>query len=250
MTSAHNINLWAQGFIPNRYPTVNKTLYWTGNDSEQNFRKNPKPEYNETSITYVYNTHGYRTKEFELTSPNPNILCLGCSHTEGVGLRNEDVWVSQILNQFLDYNVYNLGFGGGSGDTVTRTLVNCCSIFQPKKVFILWPYMSRFETYSFDSTNSPGYPKLNFNCSNDINRSNIHLYNKIQLKANLDKNRALVTAYKQIYGFELYEIYADDLTSDDKFRKLSSIDRARDFHYGPTQHKRIAEMFLQQMNAN
>ena len=78
----------------------------------------------------------------------------------------------------------------------------------------------------------------------------IHLYNKIQLKANLDKNRALVTALKQIYGFELYEIYADDLTSDDKFRKLSSIDRARDFHYGPTQHKRIAEMFLQQMNAN
>jgi hypothetical protein len=249
MTTAHNINLWAQGFIPIRYPTVNKTLYWTGSDSEQNFLKNPKPEYNETSITYVYNTYGYRTKEFELTTPNSNILCLGCSHTEGVGLRYEDVWVSQILNQFLDYNVYNLGFGGGSGDTVTRTLVNCCSVFQPKKVFILWPSMSRFETYSFDS-NSPGYPQLNFNCSNDITRSNIHLYDKIQLKANLDKNRALVIALKQIYGFELYEIYADDLTSDDKFRKLSSIDRARDFHYGPTQHKRIAEMFLQQMNAN
>ena len=247
--SAHNINLWAQGFIPIRYNTANKTLYWSGPDSEENFEKNPNPKYNKTSITYIYNEHGYRTNEFDLTSPKPNVLCLGCSHTEGIGIRNEDSWVYQLGQQFLDYNLYNLGFAGGSGDTVTRMLVNCCSVFLPKKVFILWPSKNRFETYSYEVT-SPDYPTINFKLGENMTRDNMDMFNEIQLKANLDRNEALVDAYKQIYNFEIYEIYADDLLTNHNFESLRLLDPARDGHFGPLQHKRIAEMFLQQMNAN
>ncbi len=241
--SAYSINLWEPGFIPIRYPTKDVTTFWYGTDSEQNFKNYPNSKYNETSIVYKFNSHGYRTKEFDFTLPKPRILCLGCSHTEGVGVPESATWPTQLQTKFFDFDLYNMGVSGCSCDTISRLLINTCSILKPNKIFILWPDSTRYETYSFKEI-SPGYPTINFNLVGDANCESLWRFDDIQAKANYDRNRAIILLLQEIYKFDLYELRIEDLFSDTNFVSLNSIDTARDTHPSPTHHKYIAEKFL------
>jgi hypothetical protein len=202
---ALSINLWEQGFVPIRYPTKNLTAFWSSSDSEEKFKKNPVAGYTETSIVYKYNSHGYRTKEFDFNLTDSNILCFGCSHTEGIGVREEDTWPSKLQDKFPNHTVYNLGDAGASGDTVTRILLNSCSIFKPSKVFILWPEIARFETYSYKDI-SPGYPTINFHSIWDADKNNSWKFDEIQLKSNFDRNRAVILLLQEIFYHDLYSL--------------------------------------------
>ena len=241
--NAYSINLWEQGSIPVRYPTKDLTLNWYSTDSEENFKKLTNSLYTETSIVYNFNSYGYRTKEFDLTLTKPKILCLGCSHTEGVGVKEQDTWPSQLQLLFPEFDLYNLGCSGASVDTVARLLINTCSVFKPNKVFILWPDSSRYETYSFKEI-SPGYPTINFNLANDVTSESRWRFDEIQTKANFDKNKAIVLLLQEIYRFDLYDLRIDDLMVDPKFVELNKVDSARDTHPSPTHHKYIAEKFF------
>lgn len=241
--SAYSINLWEQRMIPVRYHNKDITSFWYSTDSEQNFKKSPNTKYTETSIIYKFNSHGYRTKEFDLTLSKPTILCLGCSHTEGVGVPESATWPMQLQLKFPEFDLYNMGISGCSCDTISRVLINVCSIFEPDKVFILWPESTRYETYSFKET-SPGYPSINFNLVGEATRETIWRFDDIQIKANYDKNHAIISLLQQIYGFELHELRVEDLFSDDNFISLNKLDTARDHHPSPTHHKFIAEKIL------
>lgn len=242
--SAFSINLWEQGFIPVRYSNKNLISHWYSTDSEENFKRSPNLNYTETSITYKFNSYGYRTKEFDLTLSNPRILCLGCSHTEGVGINENDTWVKQLEIKFPDTDIYNIGVSGSSCDTISRLLINMCSILKPNKVFILWPDFSRYETYSFKEI-SPEYPTINFNLVNDANRETMWRFDDIQTKANYDRNRAVILLLQEIYRFDLKELRIEDLFAKTEFTDLYKNSSARDnIHPSPAQHKYIAEKFL------
>lgn len=48
------------------------------------------------TIKYKFNSLGYRTAELDTYWSDRFFLALGCSYTEGVGLKNEDIWCNQL----------------------------------------------------------------------------------------------------------------------------------------------------------
>ena len=233
-------NFWAEGFIPQQDRPIGQTVYWMGSDRLDSFIKDPAPGYTETSITYTYNSLGYREQEFNLTNQIPKILCLGCSHTEGVGLKIEDVWISHIKQNFPNHEVYNLGLGGGSADTVARILTNTVSVFNPQIVFIFWPSISRYETWQYPGT-------LHANGVWNMTEHNMYMLDELQSYNNFKKNQLIVKFLQEKYKFKLCELENDNLGTNKEFMtSKSQFDRARDQHYGPSQHRYLARLFLEQ----
>jgi len=236
------INHWQQGIIPKSPNNVeNQTLYWCGSDSLANFKKNPTPGYTETSITYVFNSYGYREEEYDLTAKS-NILCLGCSHTEGIGLKLEDSWPSLLKSQFDKSKVYNFGQGGCSSDSVTRILANITSVFNPQAVFILWPSVARYELYK--DTKPVYFGPWSTDVAHYSLMDDEHTYN------NFCKNKLIVELLQYKHNFKLYSIETDSLIADTNFNQMASMSSARDAHLNPHQHQEIARRFMELYNAN
>ena len=130
-----------------------KTLYWSGSDSleryQTNCQNNTKKEllsnlgFSDTSITYKYNSYGFRDEEFD---HRPCGMVFGCSHTEGVGLPNEAVW-PRVLSELTGTWVWNFGVGGSSLDTVFRLLDFWLPYFTPKFVAVCIPPLGRVEVF-------------------------------------------------------------------------------------------------------
>lgn len=64
-------------------------------------------------IGYNLNSQGYREKEWNNINWNQSILCLGCSHTFGVGVPKDET-MPHKLSKKLQVNCVNLGIPGGS----------------------------------------------------------------------------------------------------------------------------------------
>lgn len=210
----------------------NVVTNWADTDSEENFKKNPRAGYTKDSIVYKYNSYGYRTKEFN--TDKPSILCLGCSFTKGVGVNLEDTWSAHIQDRFPDHNVYNLGIGGCSGDTVTRTLYRIGNMLNTTTVFILWPHYYRYEVYN-PGAPIPIYPGCDQGYTPGI-LNNTHFYNLRQ------KNRSIVSMLKKLHGYTVIEQYVDTVWHTG--RPGAGTDYGRDNHPGPTWHKHIANLLL------
>jgi len=103
-----------------------KTTQWDTTDSEENYLKNIKDTvskqklmnagYDDQCISYKFNSHGFRSSEFDQKF---DVVCFGCSFTMGTGVKNEHTWPAR-LSQITDLNVANLGQAGSSNDTAFR----------------------------------------------------------------------------------------------------------------------------------
>lgn len=224
-----HVNYWQEG-VPSFHVwnPPNTTEFWSGMDTEENFKNNPMPDHTKTSITYTYNKFGFRTHEFDFDNTEKNILCFGCSHTEGIGVQNP--WPALLQEKLPDYKVYNLGHGGGSSDTVARLITNYVPMLKPKKVFILWPPQHRYETYD-DFI-------LNFVGSWTVKKELLFLLTDENTFNWAEKNKIYVKLFSKIYNFEIYEQLSDPYIN-------KPIDRARDnAHFGPVTHSNVAKQFL------
>ena len=73
-----------------------------------------------------------------------NVVVLGCSHTYGQGLGDDEHWVhflSQHNTKRLRY--WNLGQPGASADKVVRILYGCEKIINPRIIIVCWPFWGR-----------------------------------------------------------------------------------------------------------
>ena len=234
-------NYWQEQTIPCIYRRANTETNWSDTDSEENFNLNPKPGYTKNSIVYQYNSNGYRSMEFDLTNSKPSILCLGCSFTEGVGVNYNETWVSKIADYFPEYNTYNLGVGGSSGDTVARTLYSIGNMLDTKIVFILWPHITRYELYN------PGAPtdelaNSKFSFNRDL-ASDTHAFNL------REKNKAIVKLLSRTYNFHVEEEFVDNIIHHNG-NSLKLLDTGRDTHPGPQWHNAMAQLFIKRYNDN
>jgi hypothetical protein len=129
-----------------------KTLNWLSTDSQllyNNHCHDPKQRarleqagwYPYTEINYQFNSHGFRTDEFD---SSPRILTLGCSYTQGIGLHRNQTW-PELLAVQLEKQVWNLGVGGGSLDTCFRLLEYWIEHLNIQAVVVLAPELSRVE---------------------------------------------------------------------------------------------------------
>lgn len=152
-----------------------KTYSWDTSDSEENFKKNSSnPEtkkilqdlgFLDRPIEYRFNSHGFRTHEFD---QNFDIACFGCSFTMGTGLHAKDTWPTQ-LEELTGLRAANLGHAGSSNDTMFRFAWHYLRYLRPRYAIWLQTDPHRFElmdqsnnvalnTVATDTTNP---------CSND-----------------------------------------------------------------------------------
>ena len=71
---------------------------------------------------YKTNSHGYRCREFSpLPKGKKNVVVLGCSHTFGEGLEDDQHWVHFLSQHNTDtLRYWNLGQPGASADKSTE----------------------------------------------------------------------------------------------------------------------------------
>lgn len=137
----------ATGLYP--HPIRNGVMEFVHPDDENSFKQNlekfgPTWYYANKNIEYIYNSLGYRTKELEYYKDKEFILVMGCSHTEGIGLADDDIWHTQLTKEF-EYEILNAGFGGSGPDVqlINTFLFLTYTNLKPKAVVIQWPNFSR-----------------------------------------------------------------------------------------------------------
>jgi hypothetical protein len=126
--------------------------YWHVSDNKENYDKNIQdPDtlrhyldngwVDETSIIYQYNSLGFRCVEFDQRA---SYIAIGCSFTEGVGLREDQTWVNYLSKQ-LGTHVWNLGVAGIGISSCFRLLDGYIDALNPLGVFMLTPSSNRLE---------------------------------------------------------------------------------------------------------
>jgi hypothetical protein len=208
-------------------------------DNEERFnniqgtRNQGHPMWTADSFTYKYNSHGFRSQEFDLKETNPIILTLGCSHTVGVGIPQHENWAEQLGQKYFSgYNVWNAGLGGAAADTVARLAVNMIPIVKPAIVAILWPSLFRFETYENGAVLNGAWTMEKDNLQYEDNTA----YN------NQTKNKIILQLLQEVYQFKLLSIDWDNIMG--KVYDTVAWTKGRDgAHFGVEWHQQIAYDF-------
>lgn len=227
-----SINHWQEG-IPSHHSwnPSGAISYWCKPDTEENFKKNPNSDYINKTIIYTFNNFGFRTRQFDFQkSDKKNILCFGCSHTEGTGVQTP--WPEIIQEQLPEYTVYNLGHTAGSSDTVARLITNWVPILKPEKVIILWPAVLRYELYDKMKVKHIG--------AWTEEKELIALMTNDNVSNWFEKNKIYVKMFSQKYNFQIFEDFSENWIYPPHL-----LDRARDnTHFGLKTHNAVANNFL------
>jgi hypothetical protein len=144
------MSLWYKESGPEhlRHYLADQTVLWANSDTEELYLKNRQdPDrsrrldelgHSHDSITYSYNHQGFRCEQFD---GRPAGLAIGCSITEGVGVREEHTWPS-VLSRMLHTHIWNLGIGGQGSASNFRILLHYLPVLKPK--FVVHCISSRF----------------------------------------------------------------------------------------------------------
>lgn len=246
-------NWWESGVLPynNNYSLMSATVKWSGADSEDNFNKNKdKAKWKDIDISYCYNAHGYRAPELTSLLNQPVNIALGCSHTSGIGLPLSMAWPS-IIEVKSGITTINFGVGGGSCDTVAMILSNIVGLFDIQTAYILWPSPSRYDIYGKNSVTTV-IPSIAASHEKQLLMDDYAI-------PRFFKNQKITHLLSNVHTFKIKELAVLNspigrflniagqscATSDEPVEFENSIDTARDgLHYGPIQHRILAERFL------
>lgn len=91
--------------------------------------------------TYTYNELGFRGDSI---NNNIELLAVGCSHTEGIGVNDDETWPYYTAKE-LNVKHVNAGFTGRSNDYIARTVATHVRTFKPKVVAVMYTYSNRRE---------------------------------------------------------------------------------------------------------
>jgi len=148
------------------------------------------PKFNPDAV-YKINTYGYRCPEFRpLPDGGKNVVVLGCSHTFGEGLEENETWVSQVAkesNKILRW--WNLGQPGASADLMIRILYGTEKVLFPKIIIACWPAQSRRERLELHPQNLTSNDSLLKTENNNTDKNNF-LKNVFLLEKFAEKNQA------------------------------------------------------------
>jgi len=116
----------------------------TENAYEQNkIEMGPDWKYYNTPIKYIINDNGYRAPAWNTIDWENSYVLLGCSCSFGVGLDEEET-LSRHLSIGLKAPVINLGYPGGSNESIIFNLLRLLKHFpKPKGVIIQWTTLDR-----------------------------------------------------------------------------------------------------------
>jgi hypothetical protein len=145
---------------------ANQTLEWFGMDNTEAYQYNVATRYDEMvendwvdkKITYEFNEYGFRSESFD---GGDSIVFLGASDTLCTGVPLEESWPYKVASS-LNLKRYNLGLGGGSGNTAFRMATYWLEKLKPKIVVLMSPMSVRFELAD-DTTEPRAYYQISPN---------------------------------------------------------------------------------------
>lgn len=105
-------------YISTSFPLANHTAPWHPTNTQITNWILP----HKTDINYDFNEYGYRG-QWTNNDLDDSIWCFGDSQTLGMGLDEQDSWVSK-LERITNIKTINLGIAGASNDTIARTLAS------------------------------------------------------------------------------------------------------------------------------
>ncbi len=203
---------------------------------------------------YTYNSLGFRGDSYPFTDNKRVLMTVGCSHTEGVGVNDNETW-SFHLSKLLGYNHINFGYTGRSNDYICRVILTYVDIIKPDFVFILYTDPHRSEYYTEDGGVEPyhhnkwGYFLENTDIHNKlISTSNVH--NDF---INWYKNHLLITYYLKSKDIKwmwdstfVNTTYTDEHLFGGSLKPF--IDYSTDgLHSGPKTNKQYADLIYKNL---
>jgi hypothetical protein len=157
--------------LPNR---VNQCWQYSGMDSIENcLDKNHFKQYPH-SITYNYNSRGFRDQEWPDSNEElkNSIWCVGDSFTVGLGSPKLHTW-PQVLSKTTKINTINISMDGASNNWIARRAVKILNAVNPTTMVIHWSYLHRREGLTpvcedvkhsflihYDNVRAPTWPRI------------------------------------------------------------------------------------------
>lgn len=142
--------------IHNYSKVAGRTLHWDTTDNKDSYAKNLQNPtayqrlselgFLNTQIDYCYNSHGFRTAEFDQPF---DIVCFGCSFTMGTGVHSQDTWPQQ-LSAVTGLTTANLGHAGSSNDTAVRFALHYLPLLRPR--YAVWLQTDRHRIELLDDS--------------------------------------------------------------------------------------------------
>jgi len=186
-----------------------------------------------------------------------NVVVLGCSHTYGEGLEDDEHWVhflSQHNTERLRY--WNLGQPGASADKMVRILYGSEKVLFPKIIIACWPSWNRRERLdhrAISLTSDHEYLKTESNLTDKNNfLKNVFLVEKYaeQNQCKTFHCFAQESYQEHILGLNVFKEYTikNCWPYWDKFEQRQHYDKpnfaADGKHYGVEHHQRFAKLFI------
>jgi len=89
-----------------------------------------------SQLTYKFDEHGFRNNQvLEEIAKKPYIATVGCSHTMGVGIFDEETY-SYHLQSLLDVPVYNMGLAAASNDVSALNVTWLLNNYNPPHTIV------------------------------------------------------------------------------------------------------------------
>ena len=252
---------------------------WANSDTEENYIKTTEMgvvhTYKADDFYYDLNKHGFRCDNFDtMKSGLKSVIYLGCSHTFGIGLPEEDVWAYKVHKKIEEkddttYNYINLSDYGNGIDTYMH-LMPYFKKFKPSYVISLTPditrmimplengYLSKMGRWVLDDdTIMKDFPnnRLKTAYSNLLLAGDNFFEYKKQVIYNNINSLGEILNYKFIEMSALLEdVWDNQKDVQDRYKKLmehSEHENARDnSHYNRTYHTVLAEKIMHKLKEN
>ncbi len=244
-----------------------QTVEWLhpSEDSHELYRKRGgHPVYGVHDITYSFNSHGYRSAEFD-TKADIRILAVGCSYVMGVGLRREDIFHEVFAARLRSTSgksvaVLNLGVPGGSNDYIARVLHLTIPLLDPDMVLINFTHSGRREYISLQSELLTYVPACwpSSPVARNIYKHLAALTSPMDDLLNLFRNYKSIEAllkgrtwlFSSILSVDLDKI-GEHIDQSRYVGGMAHLDKARDHcHPGPQSHGNLAGKYWERYVSN
>lgn len=238
---------------------IGKGLKFHNADTREDYHKHLREfgnrwRYSNKEIIYSYNELGYRTEELDYYRDKEFILVMGCSHTEGIALAEDEVWHYPLRKQF-GVEILNAGVAGSGTDIQLMNSMLFLKNYnvRPKAVVIQWPNLSRFE-YKGEHLAMNLMPVLVDNPFNDTTYEfdRMMKFYKVWISDNNDLTHSQIFIETTRLMWKFANIPYYDFSIDSVSEKANELvldcyndqlcDRARDLlHYGYESHFKVSQ---------
>ena len=168
-------------------------------------------DYTDEEMMYSVNKQGWRCGDMIAT--DDAVMTAGCSHTYGVGIRNDETWSFKLAKNF-GLEQWNVGVGGIGPDVVALIVKQFFEEgYIPKVLCVLWPPHTRRllmldpreaditkkEQLMLDGNTDFGHPVWQWSPNMEVPEGNVHDRHAIQRASKAHLLKSIAQGYYEFW---------------------------------------------------